>query len=156
QQQQKERVRVYALARELNLDSKDLVELCRQQGIDVKNQLSSLDPQHCDLIKLLVKKGTKAGGVATAPLPPTAAPSLPSNLDTRIRVLPPQRKRETETAAPAAPLAAPVSPPAEVAPAASPPPSEPMPISARAAEPPAPRMPVEHPVKPTTSEPPRV
>ena len=41
---QKERVRVYALARELDIESKDLLDLCKQAGFDVKNQLSSLEP----------------------------------------------------------------------------------------------------------------
>jgi hypothetical protein len=36
------RVRLYVLARELNMESKDLVALCRQVGIDVKSQLSSI------------------------------------------------------------------------------------------------------------------
>src|SRR5207244_13644268 len=37
---QREKVRVYALARELNVESKDLLDLCKQLGFDVKNQLS--------------------------------------------------------------------------------------------------------------------
>ena len=65
---QKEKVRVYALARELGVDSKDLLEMCRQAGLDVKNQLSSLDPEQRDMVELLVKRGGVA--VAEAPLPP--------------------------------------------------------------------------------------
>src|SRR5207237_805835 len=48
---QKDKVRVYALARELDMESKDLLDFCRQAGIDVKNQLSSLDPEQRDLIE---------------------------------------------------------------------------------------------------------
>ena len=33
---QKEKVRVYALARELDMESKDLLDMCRQAGYDVK------------------------------------------------------------------------------------------------------------------------
>ena len=42
--QQKEKIRVYVLARELNIDTKDLLELCKRHGLDVRNQLSSLEP----------------------------------------------------------------------------------------------------------------
>jgi hypothetical protein len=41
---QKEKVRIFALARELGIESKDLLTLCRQNGIDVKNQLSTIEP----------------------------------------------------------------------------------------------------------------
>ncbi len=56
-----EKTRVYALARELNVESKDLVDMCRQAGIDIKNQLSSLDPDQRDAVVLLVKKGSGSG-----------------------------------------------------------------------------------------------
>ena len=46
---QKEKVRIYALARELDMESKDLLDLCRQHGIDVRNQLSSVEPEQRDL-----------------------------------------------------------------------------------------------------------
>ena len=62
----KEKVRVYSLARKLNMESKDLLDLCRSHGLDLKNQLSSLDPDQCDLIEQLVKKG-----------PPKQAPKTP-------------------------------------------------------------------------------
>ena len=81
---QKEKVRIFALARELDMESKDLLTICRQHGIDVKNQLSTIEPELCDQIKVLVKKG---GGTATAA--PTKAPVLPQvdkkilNLDAR-------------------------------------------------------------------------
>jgi translation initiation factor IF-2 len=73
---QKEKVRVYALARELNIESKDLVELCRQAGIDVKNQLSSLDPDQRDAVEQLVRRG--GSSVATAAPPRPSAPVIPS------------------------------------------------------------------------------
>jgi len=38
---QKDKVRIYQLARDLNVDTKELIDLCRQAGFDVKNQLSS-------------------------------------------------------------------------------------------------------------------
>ena len=54
---QKEKVRIFALARELDMESKDLVALCRQHGIDVKNQLSTLEPETRDQIVQIVKRG---------------------------------------------------------------------------------------------------
>ena len=47
---QKEKVRVYALARELNMESKDLLDVCRSAGLDVKNQLSGIEPEQRDMI----------------------------------------------------------------------------------------------------------
>src|SRR6516164_5774668 len=87
---QKEKVRIFALARELDMESKDLLTICRQHGIDVKNQLSTIEPELCDTIKSLVKKG---GGTATAALPkPAALPPVEKkiiNLDSRRVPRPP-------------------------------------------------------------------
>ena len=52
---QKEKVRVYILARELNMESKDLLDLCGKLGLDVKNQLSNLDPEQRDQIEAAIK-----------------------------------------------------------------------------------------------------
>src|SRR5260370_36403097 len=81
--QQKEKVRIFALARELHMESKDLVSLCRQHGIDVKNQLSTIEPEQRDQILQLVRKK------AAAPATPTQTPAVkpPAVLDTRVRDL---------------------------------------------------------------------
>jgi translation initiation factor IF-2 len=71
---QKEKTRVYILARELNIDSKDLLNLCKQAGLDVKNQLSSLEPEQRVVLEDLIKKGTKS---AQAPSKPSTPASLP-------------------------------------------------------------------------------
>jgi translation initiation factor IF-2 len=107
---QREKVRVYALARELNVESKDLLDLCKQLGFDVKNQLSSVDPEQRDQLEVLIKKG---GGTAVAVAPPPK-PALPAvlpdvskavrNLDTR------PARRETEPA-PAVPVKEEAAPP---------------------------------------------
>lgn len=67
-----DKVRVYALARELNMESKDLLDLCRDNNIDVRNQLSNLKPADADRIVKLVRSG---GGVATASPPPRTEPA---------------------------------------------------------------------------------
>src|SRR3954463_431994 len=73
----KEKVRIYALARELNMESKDLLDMCRAAGMDLKNQLSSLSPEQRDQVEQLVRRG---GGVATAapPKPPAVTAPLPA------------------------------------------------------------------------------
>lgn len=48
---QSEKMRVYALARELDVDSKDLLHYCKELGYDVKNQLSSIDPDQVEKLK---------------------------------------------------------------------------------------------------------
>ncbi len=122
---QREKVRIYALARELNIDSKELVDLCKQAGMDVKNQLSSLDPEQRDAVELLVRRGGAA--VAVAP-PPKAGPAIPTllapvpNLTSR----PARREPEVVKAATAAPKPAAGAPPAEE--------SAPPPVAARAPE----------------------
>ena len=63
---QKEKVRIFALARELGMESKALLALCQEHGIDVKNQLSTLEPDQRDAVEQLVKRG--GGGVALAAL----------------------------------------------------------------------------------------
>lgn len=67
---QKDKVRVYILARELNMESKDLLDLCTELGLDVKNQLSNLDPKQVEQIEAAVKRGA-ATATATAPVRPS-------------------------------------------------------------------------------------
>ena len=57
---QKEKIRVYVLARELNVESKDLLDLCKQAGFDVKNQLSNLEPEQREALEQTVKRGPQA------------------------------------------------------------------------------------------------
>jgi translation initiation factor IF-2 len=112
---QKEKVRIYILARELDMESKDLLDLCKNHGIDVKNQLSSVEPEMRDQIVALVKRGSSA-----APKTPQTPqlPKLPEplkNLDSsRPPVIPPARPRrdpEPHTPRTSGPGAA--TPPAE-------------------------------------------
>jgi translation initiation factor IF-2 len=129
----RDKIRVYVLARELNIESKDLVDMCRQAGIDVKNQLSSLDPEQRDQIVLLVRKGPAtvakpATQKSVASVIPTVMTPVP-NLSSRTVRREPETKKiqesvpespaaKPQTHAPAAKLPdTPVLPPAEPAPA---------------------------------------
>src|SRR5262249_37647363 len=61
---QKEKIRVYILARDLNIETKDLLEICKKAGLDVKNQLSNLSPEEKEMIEQLVKKGAHTAPAA--------------------------------------------------------------------------------------------
>jgi translation initiation factor IF-2 len=91
---QKEKVRVYVLARELNVPTKDLLDLCTQAGLDVKNQLQALDPEQRDLIEQLLKR-RQGAAAAAAPPSRSATGVLPPPTRT-IRVLDTPRRAATE------------------------------------------------------------
>jgi len=50
-------MRVYQLAKTLNVESKELLDFCKELGYDIKNQLSSLDPDQADALTQRVKQG---------------------------------------------------------------------------------------------------
>jgi translation initiation factor IF-2 len=141
---QREKVRIYALAKELNVDIKDLLDLCHQAGFQVKNHMSSLDPEQRDAVELLVRKG---GGVAVATAPKPVVSTIPT-IPTPVPVLPSRTvRREIEPARA-------VAPPPTPAPAA--PASEPhtkLPPAAAAKGPEALPAKVEPPLKSETPRP---
>jgi translation initiation factor IF-2 len=147
-QQQKEKVRIFALARELGMESKDLVVLCKQHNIDVKSQLSTIEPEVRDQIVELVKRGKTA-----APAPASPAPATPIAQPTQRRVptlttIPARTASQAPAASPAlsgtpsGPTAPTVTPPVAVPPAAARPPvtpaTPPVAESPRPATPPVP------------------
>jgi len=62
-------MRVYELAKDLNLDSKRLIALMRRLGLDVKNHMSTLDDETVQRMRDIVS------GKASHPAKPTAKPS---------------------------------------------------------------------------------
>jgi translation initiation factor IF-2 len=136
---QRDKVRVYVLARELNVETKDLLDICRNAGLDVKNQLSNLDPEQQDMVKDLVKRGTgpSAAPPHAKPAGPTTLPEVSRNvriLDTR-----PIRREEPPPAKTEAPEAESPSESTAPAPAAKTPPAAPTtPAPAAQAKPPQP------------------
>src|SRR5713226_6806209 len=90
---QREKVRIYALAKELNVDIKHLLDLCHQAGYQVKNHMSSLDPEQREAVELLVRKG---GGVAVAAAAKLVTPTIPV-IPTPVPVLPTRNiRRDSE------------------------------------------------------------
>jgi translation initiation factor IF-2 len=84
------KVRVFNLAKELNLESKVLLDYCKELGFsEIKNQLNGLEPEQVDALKERVKKGPRPGSAApAAPVP--AKPVIPSaaTLATKVQTLP--------------------------------------------------------------------
>lgn len=94
---QKDKVRIYQLARELNLESKDLLELCQKHGMDLKNQLSCVDAEQRLKIEQLVKRGTT---------PATAAPAIAPTRSVLPEVTRPIRNLDTSRTVVRAPATA--------------------------------------------------
>ncbi|MBX9680814.1 MAG: translation initiation factor IF-2 [Gemmataceae bacterium] len=91
----KEKIRVYALARDLNVESKDLLEMCKQAGFEVKNQLSNLEVEQAEALKTLLKspKSAAAPAAPAKSVMPTITPEAKP-----VRNLAPVRpKRELQS-----------------------------------------------------------
>lgn len=144
--QSTEKIRVFALARELDMESKALLTLCQAHGIDVKNQLSTLEPETRAVVEELVRKSkTATPAASTAPAAPAVLPEVPGRMRTLSTPRPPRIPGRTgaETAPPhEAPPAATESPAAIPAP-----PAPTQPAAARTQEPAAERTPAPGPAK---------
>ncbi len=69
------KIRLFALAKELGIDSKDLIEHCNSAGIKVKNSpLASISPEERDLVLGHLKK---SGPTTDATAPPEEAQMTP-------------------------------------------------------------------------------
>src|SRR5258707_6005246 len=63
------KVRVFNLAKELNVESKLLLDYCKELGFaGITNQLNGLEPDQAEALKERVKKGPKPGATH-APVP---------------------------------------------------------------------------------------
>ena len=66
-------IRIYALAKELKLDSKDLVDICTKAGVPGKGSaLASLTEEEAEKVKQFLR-----GGGTTKPKPSKVAPLAP-------------------------------------------------------------------------------
>jgi translation initiation factor IF-2 len=125
--------RVYELAADLKLDTKTVLEFCKELGFtSITSQLKALEPEQADAIRDRAKRG---GPRAAAPAPAPARPVVPPKLDkiptlTRPKTLPPSRPAAPPPAPAPAEAAAPPGPaPAEPAPAPAAPPPSPPPVT---------------------------
>ncbi|MCH8044602.1 MAG: translation initiation factor IF-2 [Planctomycetes bacterium] len=138
-------VRIYALAKELDIDSKALVDMCNQAGVaDKGSALASLTDDEVATVKAFVSNRGKpappsvaSAAAEAAPVMPTQQP--PSAAAGRITVLPTRKSAEPPPVAPAEPPpVAPAEPPpvapAETPPVASGPKAAPLPEAAPAKE----------------------
>jgi translation initiation factor IF-2 len=113
-----EKVRVYALARELNIESKDLLDMCKKAGFDVKNQLSSLEPEQRDAVVEMIKKGSHKQPAAPPKPVPTPVLNVGSKVPTLQTPRPKPKEPEPPRPAPAPAVTTPApAPPTPVAPA---------------------------------------
>jgi translation initiation factor IF-2 len=122
-------MRIYQLAKTLNVESKQLLDYCAELGFDIKNQLSALTPEQGEALIQRSKQGAKSGVTAAA----APAPVIKSTLSNRVQTLP-TRPTGRPAEAPAEPVPPPPTPtvaptpaaPAHV-PAATPAPARPSP-----------------------------
>jgi translation initiation factor IF-2 len=72
------KVRIFELAKELGMTSKELVALFGRLGLEAKNQLSVVDDKIADLLRAQLKAKTAAAASKPAPAPvPTPKPPTP-------------------------------------------------------------------------------
>src|SRR5882757_9632237 len=72
-------VRIYALAKELKLDSKELVDICTKAGFPGKGSaLASLTDDEAEKVKQFMKGGSPKGKTSTAAPPMPSRPAEPS------------------------------------------------------------------------------
>jgi translation initiation factor IF-2 len=149
------KVRIFELAKELGMSSKDLIGLFERLGLEAKNQLSLVEPPIAELVRGVLLGGAKAAKAA----PAAAAPAAPAKTATAIAPKP-VKAAAAPVAAEPVPSLKPVpatarraaSKPAAgaaVAAAAEPSASEPVAVAAVASEPAVPAAqsaPAEQPV----------
>jgi translation initiation factor IF-2 len=150
------KVRIFELAKELNMSSKDLIALFERLGLEAKNQLSVVEPKVADLLRAQLKSAAKpaapraaapkkapAPEAPPAPAPVAAAPPPAPAAEPVPQLKPVPARRTAADAVAAAPAPAPEAAPVESVPAvaAAAPPDEGEAAPPAAAAPrPAPRI----------------
>ena len=67
--------RIFELAKELGMSSKDLLGLFGRLGLEAKNQLSVVEPKVADLLRAQLKGAKPAPKPAAAPVAPSSPPA---------------------------------------------------------------------------------
>ena len=100
-------VRVYELARDLGIPSKDFVEELRSQGIEVKSHMSGLDEETAGLVSELYREKETPGQSESVPASDESVAVDEPVEDKSVEVDDPAVEVETEAALPAAAAARP-------------------------------------------------
>jgi len=121
------KIRIFALAKELDIDSKLLIDYCSKAGITIKNSaLASISPEERDrVLEIIRTSGSPATATAVAPAPQAPKREHPTEVVGKARpirnlnemVSRPQPSRVVEPAAPRAVEPEPVpveEPPAKI------------------------------------------
>jgi translation initiation factor IF-2 len=91
-------IRVFELAKELNLESKTLIDYCQELGFaEVKNQLKGLTPEQADALKDRAKKGPKTSAAPITTKPVSMPP--PGKIEQKITTLPKATKKANDAPA---------------------------------------------------------
>ena len=98
------KTRVFALAKELHLETKVLLEYCKELGFTgIKNQLAGLESDQVEALRTRVKSGPKKAAPGSARPSEPARPTIPTKLDSKIPTLSKPKPLPTKPAAPATP-----------------------------------------------------
>jgi len=123
------KVRIFELAKELSMSSKDVISLFERLGLEAKNQLSVVDPKVADLLRLQLGKSAgaakaapkasaaKAASAPAAPTPPVVEPA-PAAATAPVAAAPKARAKAAAPVAEAPSTLKPVTGPARKAAAA--------------------------------------
>ena len=101
----KDKVRVFALARSLGVDSKTIIDICKGMGFDVKSQLASLEPEQVDALKARLGRGGKAVAAPEPPKPVNAPIPQKERKIVNLAKAKSDVRPENETRPPEAPVA---------------------------------------------------
>jgi len=150
------KIRIFALAKELGYDSKDLIQHCNDAGLDVKSSpLASITPSERDVLmqhlKSLQQKSAPGKPAPVAVEPPREEPrreyldreirDLSSPLASQMKTRRPPRKESAQLPEVESPVETTVAEQVEAAPVAPAPEAEPVQIVASSEEPAAPLAP---------------
>jgi translation initiation factor IF-2 len=98
--------RIFELAKELGMSSKDLLALFGRLGLEAKNQLSVVEPKVADLLRAQLKGAKAAPKTAPAAAPAAAASAAAPAGEAPVAAKAPAAARAAKSAASAAPAAA--------------------------------------------------
>ncbi len=92
------KIRLFALAKEMGLDSKELIQICIDAGVEVKNSLATLTAEQAEHVKTFHKSQGKGGKASGGETPTPIRESVAVDRDKRIRELPTARRTAASAA----------------------------------------------------------